>query len=153
MPARSKTSPTKTRSGGSSPRHRENPKKLTSQDPDATTVADERLDDEQWLASRPVRQTLADPTEFDKEALLWRHTFPASERMIRRIEARRSDLLKEVENVDTRYSLALTELITFPHPDAWYTCPSCEGTGKGKPRFCGECGGVGYGYLTWMQRP
>ena len=70
----------------------------TAQDPDATTVTKEQLDEE-WLSNRKVRQKLADPTAFDREASLWRHTWPEVERMIRRIEARRPGLLEEVGRV------------------------------------------------------
>jgi hypothetical protein len=153
MPARSKTSPTKTRSGGSSPRRRENPKKTNSQDPNATTVAESKLDDVQWLATLGIRQKLADTTAFDREALLWRHTWPEVEWMIRWIEVRRPDLLKEVESEELNYSsyaYHLEEMITFPDPDSWHICSSCKGTGRGKGTkgTCDACDGTGYKYFT-----
>jgi hypothetical protein len=147
------TSPRKTRSGGSSPRRRENRKKTTAADPGATTRAEDQLDDQTWLASFPIRQKLADPTDFDREALLWRRTWPEVEQKIRRIEVHRPDLLKEVESVELDYSsyaFHLQEMIAFPHPDNWYTCSPCKGTGREKrtKQTCGACAGAGYGNLT-----
>jgi hypothetical protein len=125
----------------------------TAQDPDATTVAEEQLDDAQWLASRPVRQKLADPTAFDREALVWRRTWPEVERMIRRLEARRPGLLEEVAVKRSHFcwfGLLLMEVIQYPHPDNWRVCPRCKGRGRSgrQEKTCGKCYGRGYGYHT-----
>ena len=125
----------------------------TAQDPDATTVTGEQLDDEQWLANRKVRQKLADPTAFDREALLWRHTWPEVERMIRRIEARRPGLLEEVAvkgSPSCWYALLLAKMIRFPHPDSWCVCSICKGKGrKGREKEpCLMCSGAGYDYTN-----
>jgi hypothetical protein len=153
MPKRSKTSPTKTRSGGSTPRRRENPKKTTSQDPDATTVAEAELDDAQWLARRPVRKKLADPTHFDREALLWRDTWPDFETMIRRIEARRPDLREVVAMGGPRYcqyARFLEEVFRCHHPDTWHVCSVCQGKGRKacEKEPCSLCAGAGF---TWKR--
>jgi hypothetical protein len=132
----------------------------TAQDPDATTVAEEQLDDNQWLKSRPVRQKLEDPRTFDREALLWRHTWPAVEQMIRRIEERRPDLLEEdTNNVShwRKYTRRLLEMIRFPHQDSWRVCKFCNGTGRApicdgmglgsrEEQRCGLCDGMGFGF-------
>jgi hypothetical protein len=157
MAARSTTSPAKTRSGGSSPRRRENRKKTTAADPGATTRSEDQLDDQTWLASFPIRQKLADPTAFDREALLRRHTWPEVERMIRQIEAGRPGLLEEVAEKAFPlcwYAHVLMTVIRWPHPDTWHICPNCNGRGrKGSPKeTCYLCIGTGYCYDTWLER-
>ena len=122
----------------------------TAQDPDATTDAEEELDDEQWLARRKVRQKLADPTAFDREALAWRHTWPEVEQMIRRIEARRPGLLEELTDEASpycSYASQLAQMIQFAHPDSWYVCSLCKGKGRNgrEKQPCILCSGEGYG--------
>jgi hypothetical protein len=128
----------------------------TAQDPDATTVAEEQLGDEQWLSIRKVRQKLADPTAFDREALVWRRTWPEVERMIRRLEASEQSLLKEVAEKASPfswYARVLMTVIRFPHPDSWYVCSSCKGKGRtGREKEpCLMCSGAGYDYTNWMR--
>jgi hypothetical protein len=125
----------------------------TAQDPDATTVPEGQLDDEQWLSIRPVRKQLADPTAFDHDALVWRRTWPEVERMIRRLEARRPGLLEEVEVKGSpfcRYAPMLMRVIRYPHPDNWRVCPTCKGRGRRgrQEKRCGMCWGAGY--ETWL---
>jgi hypothetical protein len=129
----------------------------TAQDPDATTVAEEQLDDAQWLAAFPIRQELADPTAFDREALLWRRISPEVERMIRRIEAGRPGLLEEVAEGAFPlcwYAPVLMTVIRWPHPATWYVCRNCRGRGrKGRQKeTCFPCIGTGYLYDTWLER-
>jgi hypothetical protein len=128
----------------------------TGQDRDVTTVTDEQLDDEQWLAKRKVRQKLADPTAFDSEALLWRHTWPEIELMIRRIEARRPGLLEELADEAFPYcwyARQLAEMTNFPHPDSWKVCSLCKGKGhKGREKKpCLMCAAAGYKYTNWLR--
>jgi hypothetical protein len=141
----------------------------TAQDPDATTVAEEHLDDVRWLAGFPIREKLLDSRAFDREALMWRHTWPEVERMIRRIEARRPEEVANGAPPHRKYARRLAEVIRFPHPDKLYICTYCNGTGrrpicnrKGrrsirnrtgrrsrKKQKCGMCGGRGFGFVNW----
>ena len=121
----------------------------TAQDPDAATVAEEQLDDEQWLANRPVRQKLADTTLFDSEALLWRRTWPEVARMIQRLKAHIPELCEAVakgEPLYYQYARQLTDMVLFRHPDSWYVCSYCKGKGrKGREKEpCFICGGGGF---------
>jgi hypothetical protein len=157
MAARSMTSTRKTRSGGSSPQRRENRKKTTAADPGATTRAEEQLDDAQWLATLRIRQKLADPTAFDREALLWRRISPEVEQMIGRIEAGRPGLLKELAKRTIPvcwYAPVLMTLIRWPHPSTWFVCQNCGGRGRrGRSKeSCYLCIGTGYRYYTRLER-
>jgi hypothetical protein len=128
----------------------------TAADPGATTRAEDQLDDQTWLASLPIRQKLADPTAFDREALLWRYTAPEVELMIRRIEARKPDLLEDVTKGGLpyrHYARQLAEMIQFPHVDRWYVCSHCNGKGrKGREKEpCLMCGGTGFDFVNWKR--
>ncbi len=128
----------------------------TAQDPDATTVTEEQLDDQQWLSNRKIRQKLADPTAFDREAILWRHTWPEVALMIRRIDARMPGLLEEVAEKGSPYcwyARQLAEITNFPHPDSWKVCSLCKGKGhKGREKEpCLMCAAAGYNYTNWLR--
>jgi hypothetical protein len=143
------TSPRKTRSERSGPQRSENRKKTTAADPGATTRSDDQLDDQTWLASLRIRQKLADTTAFDREALLWRHTWPEVEQMKRRIEPHRpefAEACRKAEPLFRQYSRRMAEMMAFPPPNRWIICEFCKGKGyKGRQKEdCIDCGGGGF---------
>jgi hypothetical protein len=117
----------------------------TAADPGATTRSEDQLDDQKWLASLPIRQTLEVTAVFDEDALLWRHVFDALTRLI---EGRGRDVHKFVAEFSNtlRFPHRVSELLTVRHPRDWIACLRCSGKGhkKGQKKPCSGCDGAAY---------
>jgi hypothetical protein len=116
---------------------------------DEPVVAELDLDeDEQWLASLPLRGKLADPTIFDREATAWRRARPLLEKLNETLEITEDDHKKAC--LGSRYRKRLSSMIAVAvgveEPSHWRICSMCKGRGckSGFTTPCIECDGAGY---------
>jgi hypothetical protein len=104
--------------------------------------------DEEWLRSLPIRAALADPTEFDAEALLWRRLQPAVDQLLAVYQPSDSDLQKACDGADypRRYRFHAAVLAGVNPPSQWEVCKHCEGaSGDGPGRMtCSTCFSTGF---------
>ena len=112
-------------------------------------AGEDQLDDQQWLASLPIRQKLGVTALFDEDALLWRHLRPGVELLTRLIEGRGRDVhefMAEFSEFTFRFPRRVAELLNVKHPRHWIACWSCSGKGrkKGERKPCSGCYGAAY---------
>ena len=120
---------TRDNGNGRAPREAE---AATAEDSSAQAVED-RLDDQKWLASlNNIRQKLADSTQFDQDALLWRHLRPGIDGLIRLVKALGRDAREAMAEAIAvcRYPWRVASLIGVAHPRAWDPCRFCNGKGR-----------------------
>jgi hypothetical protein len=115
------------------------------------TASEDRLDDQKWLESLAIRQTLGVTAPFDQDALLWRHLRPGFDALARLIEGRGRDVNKFMAEFShgLRFPRRVAELLTVRDPRHWIACMSCSGKGrkKGEKKPCSGCDGAAY----WMR--
>jgi hypothetical protein len=116
---------------------------------DSSAPADEdRLDDQEWLASLPVRQKLGVTAIFDEDAVFWRHILPGVDALIRLIEGRGRDVHEFMAEFSQthRFPHRVAELLSVGHPRSWVACSRCSGKGrkKGQKTPCPACDGAAY---------
>ncbi len=104
--------------------------------------------DEEWLALIPLRLDLADTSNFDRDALLWRRTRSLALQVCELInptpdEVGRSTYFKMARN---RYRLRLLFGLRVNHPQLWRICPQCRGQFTDRPgtMTCSGCEGAGF---------
>ena len=111
-------------------------------------AGEDRLDDQEWLATLPVRAKLGLTAIFDEDALLWRHLRPGVDALTRLIEGRGRDVHEFMAafGQTLRYPHRVAELLNVSHPRHWIACPRCSGRGrkKGQRKPCPWCDGAAY---------
>jgi hypothetical protein len=112
-------------------------------------AGEDRLTDKQWLASlNNIRRNLADPTHYDKDALIWRRLRPGIDGLIRLVEGLGRDAREAMAEAMAvrRYPYRVALLIGVAHPRAWDLCRFCNGKGRDGRRKqpCVMCDGAGY---------
>ena len=106
--------------------------------------------DSAWLAPFPIRAQLADPTTFDRDALLWR----AFQSLLPLLFAELQPTGLEREKSRTlflavaegRFPYLVAYLLNTPPPQQWKVCGRCKGRGRsGLPEAtCLVCEGGGF---------
>jgi hypothetical protein len=104
--------------------------------------------DDEWLAAIPLRRALADTSQFDRDALLWRRMRQLAAQVAELInptaeEIGRSNYFNMVRN---RYRLRLLFGLRINNPSLWRICSKCRGKYTNRPGTmpCGLCDGFGY---------
>lgn len=105
-------------------------------------LKERKISDEDWVREHggKVRIMLQDPTVFDREALLYRHT--RDDRLLLRSKCK-AEVLKCHEAGGGPLSYHLRRILWVNHPSTWLRCWACEGRNVDKPE-CEDCHGCGF---------
>lgn len=112
-------------------------------------LPEDRMADEEWLATLPLRDRLEDPKAFIEDALLWRHARHSHETLLRQ-QGIDEGQVRRIRDAKARSPRFINRLIglTEPHPRSWEVCSKCAGSGSTPSRTykCPQCDGGGYDF-------
>jgi hypothetical protein len=103
---------------------------------------------QEWLASIPLRHELTDPSDFDRDAILWRRAQPLLAKLGELVEPTTDEIGKSTYYKMARNRLRLRLLfgMRVRGPHDWRICPRCRGGCTDRPGTmpCSGCDGGGF---------
>jgi hypothetical protein len=103
---------------------------------------EQAMPDDQWVKiyCEGTRKRIQEPSTFDGDAILYRHTLPVRTELRRK---HRQEIAKAHQRQNTPFTRLYMAAIYVSHPNNWFICNRCLGV-NGEDPNCQECGGCGY---------
>ncbi len=101
------------------------------------------MSDADWLATEcgTVRESIQDPSSFDRDALLWRRA--CKDIALFRLQTAKHIPASRPKSRPGPLTRVMLNVTYVEHPAAWDVCPACNGQNLDRPD-CDGCHGDGY---------